>query len=142
MSSTPFRLFRPELGPLLLAVLAGLLLGGVGAAWLVKGPVLLEVRAPASSQTVGFEGVEVLVRFDLEHTREGTFRALLNGADVTRELEVAANGAHGSLHGLLEGDNELRFEIYGTGFWPEDLLVQETRSFRIRFRPPLHVDQG
>jgi hypothetical protein len=142
MPAIRFRLFQSPWQRLLLAIGVGLVVGTLGAAWLVKGPVLLRVQAPTSDQTVGVEGVQVLVRFDLARTRPPTFRALLNGADVTRELEVADNGAHGSLHGLLEGDNELRFEIYGTGYWPDDLVVLETRSFRIRFRPPLQHHRG
>ncbi len=127
---------------LLPASAAGLAAGvGLGA-FLLLGPVLLDVQAPAGAATVGLEGVEVFLRFDAERTRHATFRALLNGADVTDELEVAPNGVHGSLHGLLHGDNELRFEVYGEGYWPPDLLVEETRSYSIRYRPPLDLDRG
>lgn len=114
---------------------------GLGA-FLLLGPVLLEVRTPENDQRVGLEGIEVFLRFDAERARSATFRAMLNGADVTDELDVARNGAHGSLHGLLHGDNELRLQVFGEGYWPPGLLIEETRSYHVRFRPPLDLDRG
>lgn len=76
----------------------------------------LRVESPENGQVVGIEGVEVLVRFlPPARVEASTFRALLNGADVTERFERAANGAHGRLHGLLEGDNELRIEVFRAG---------------------------
>ena len=94
---------------LALAVTAGLSVG------LLHGPRLLVIHSPDVESRVGLGGVELLVRFSPGHAQVGTFRALLNGADVTEQLRVASNGAHGSLHGLLEGQNELRLEIFGVG---------------------------
>lgn len=138
MSRLHLRTFRWLLpaAPLALALAFGL---GV---FLVLGPVLLDVQAPDRDPRVGFEGVEVFVRFDPERARAASFRALLNGADVTDELAVAKNGAHGSLHGLLHGDNELRLQIFGAAYWPPGLLTEETRIFHIQFRPPLDIDRG
>ncbi|MCP5058219.1 MAG: hypothetical protein GY937_16055 [bacterium] len=126
--------------------LCGLPLAAGLAGLLLLGPVLLHVQAPVGDPQVGIEGVEVFVRFDPARARSATFRALLNGADVTDELEIAQNGVHGSLHGLLHGllhgDNELRLEIYGEGYWPPGLLLEETRTFHIQFRPRLDFNQG
>ncbi|MCP3985949.1 MAG: hypothetical protein GY723_16325 [bacterium] len=119
-----------------LAVVVGLGL------FLLRGPNLLDVRAPERGPRVGIEGVEILVRFDPERARAASFRALLNGADVTQELDLAQNGAHGSLHGLLHGDNELRLQIFGEGYWPHGLLLEETRTYHIQFRPRLDFDRG
>ncbi len=124
------------------AVGFGRLAGSALTVGLLHGPVLLDVRSPQGDETVGLEGVEVWVLFNADRARSRTFRALLNGADVTRELDVAKNGAIGSLHTLLEGENELRLEVRGEALWPRDLLVQETRTFRILFRPPVHSRQG
>ena len=64
------------------------------------------------------------------------------GPDVTDELELAANGAHGSLHGLLDGENVLELAIYGRGWWPDDLWVEERRRVRIVYRSPFRANQG
>lgn len=138
MPSIHFRSFRR----LALLGLCGLLLAAGLVGLLLLGPALLRVQTPVGDPQVGIEGVEVLVRFDAARARSATFRALLNGADVTDELEVAQNGVHGSLHGLLHGDNELRLEIYGEGYWPPGLLLEETRTYHIQFRPRLDFDQG
>ncbi|MBW2393606.1 MAG: hypothetical protein JRG95_05005 [Deltaproteobacteria bacterium] len=122
--------------------LCGLPLAAGLAGLLMLGPALLDVQTPVADAQVGIEGVEVFVRFDVVRARAATFRALLNGADVTDELEVAQNGVHGSLHGLLHGDNELRLEIYGEGYWPPGLLLEETRTYHIRFRPRLDFNRG
>ena len=58
------------------------------------------------------------------------------------ELEVAPNGVHGSLHGLLHGDNELELQVYGEGYWPPDLLLEESHTYHVHFRPPLDMDRG
>ena len=126
----------------------GVLAAGCGAVLGValvglRGPVLLDVRSPAAGEQVGIEGVDVLVRFDPDGRAEpATFRVLLNGADVTDRLAVANNGAHGTLYGLLDGDNRVSFEIFGRGYWPTDLLVEEAREFQVLFRRPLNLARG
>ena len=127
---------------LVAAVAVGLIAGSGLTVLLLHGPVLLDVRSPSGHQTVGLEGVEVWVLFAPGRTRSSTFRAFLNGADVTSELDVAENGAIGSLYGLLDGENELRLEVLGEALWPRELLVQEARTFRILFRPPVQSRQG
>ncbi len=129
-------------GVLALAVVAGLALGVGVALGLVHGPALLDVRKPLGGGPVGVEGVEVLVGFLPGHAEAATFRATLNGADVTDELELAANGAHGSLHGLLDGENWLELAVFGHGWWPEDLLVEERHRIRILYRSPIRANQG
>ena len=114
---------------------------GAGAAWWATHP-LLEVAAPPDQERVGLEGVEVLVRFARERVEAATFRVLLNGADVTGELEVATNGASGRLVGLLDGPNHLRFEVFGRSPWPPGLLVEEGWERVVWFRRPLGTDRG
>ncbi len=136
-SLRPSRPFAALVGGLLLAGAVGLGLAWAGA---LRGPSLLEVESPAGDETVGLGGVEVLVRFD--GAEPATFRALLNGADVTAQLETAANGAHGRLYGLLEGDNRLRLEVFGAPAWGGGWLLEDAREIHIRFRPPLGLDRG
>lgn len=129
-------------GTLVWAGVAGLVLGALAALVLVHGPALLDVRKPLDEGPIGVEGVEVLVGFLAGHTRSATFRATLNGADVTNELELAANGVHGSLHGLLDGENWLELAVFGRGWWPRDLLVEERHRIRILYRSPIRANQG
>lgn len=135
-----FRRTAVRIGVLAAAVIgAGLAVGLAG----LRAPVLLDVRAPGQGQRVGIEGVDVLVRFDPAGRAEpATFRVLLNGADVTDRLAVAKNGAHGVLYGLLDGDNRVRVEIFGRGYWPTGLLVEEARELEVQFRRPLDLDRG
>jgi hypothetical protein len=115
----------------------------LGSALPPRGPVALEVVAPAAGDTVGLAGIEVLVRFPLgERIVPETFRALLNGADVTDSLAVGANGAWGRLHGLLEGENVLRLEVFGRTPWRPDSLFEQSREVVVRMRPPLDLDRG
>ena len=117
--------------------IAGLVVLGV-VGWL-RAPRLLEVELPDQTE-VGVAGIPILIRFDPQgHTAPSTFRALLNGADVTDQLEVAANGVHGRLHGLLDGDNRLEVAAFGRGWlgWWES-----RRVMALRYRRPLDADRG
>ncbi len=108
-----------------------------------RGPVLLHVEAPPDGAVVGPQGVEVLVRFaPRDRVAAETFRALLNGAEVTDELTTAENGAWGRLHGLLDGENVLRLEIFGRSWASRHRLVEQAREVRVRLRRPLDLNQG
>lgn len=136
--------------------------GGLAGAWLASPWGLLQVEMPAAGATVGVGGVEVLVRFpEPARVEASTFRALLNGADVTGQLDVAANGAHGRLHGLLDGGNELRVAVFGRPWWagwvaatplrtwvagakvaPRGVLVEASRRIPLRYRRSPDWDRG
>jgi hypothetical protein len=113
------------------------------AAWWSLHPSFFDVSAPHAGERIGLDGVEVLVHFrDAERVEPATFRALLNGADVTDGLEIASNGVHGRLHGLLEGPNRLRLEIFGRGRWPRGVLVEQVCELEVLYRPPSGIDRG
>lgn len=124
------------------AASAGLLAIGLVPSLPPQGPVLLEVLAPAPGLRVGLGGFEVLVRFRDEVAVADTFRALLNGADVTEQLTNAANGSHGRLVDLLPGDNCLRLMISGRIPWAPERLFEQSRELHIWMRPPQGIDQG
>ena len=127
---------------------------GLGLAALVlapslppAGPVLIEVVAPDPGARVGIDGIELFVRFpgsnplgDLALSE--TFRALLNGADVTGSLTTGENGAYGRISGLLEGDNVLRLEIFGRTPWRPGSFFEQAREVHLRMRPPADLDRG
>jgi hypothetical protein len=106
------------------------------------GPRLLVVEAPVPGQRVGIDGAEVFVRLDLDHAESATLRATLNGADVTPALAIGENGAHGRLHGLVDGPNVLELSVFGRGFWPLPLLLEERERVEFAHRRPLDLDQG
>ncbi len=107
-----------------------------------NGPVLMEVVSPEAGTTIGLEGIELLVQFPDEGAVAETFRALLNGADVTDLLTTGENGCYGQLLGLLPGDNLLRLEVFGRVPWSEGRLFEQSREVRVRMRPPQNLDQG
>ena len=107
-----------------------------------NGPVLLEVLSPLPGAAIGLDGVEVLVQFPQAVAASETFRALLNGADVTELLTTGENGCYGKLLGLLPGDNVLRLEVFGRVPWSSDQLFEQSREVRVRMRPPQNLDQG
>ena len=107
-----------------------------------NGPVLLEVVSPRPGATIGLDGIEVLVQFPQVEAASETFRALLNGADVTDLLTTGENGCYGKLLGLLPGDNTLRLEVFGRVPWSGDQLFEQSREVRVRMRPPQNLDQG
>jgi len=107
-----------------------------------QGPVLLEVLTPASGAHVGIEGIELLVSFPPEVAFGETFRALLNGADVTDQLTTGENGTSGRLFDLLPGENRLRLEIFGRAPWAPDEVFEQSRELRIWMRPPFELDRG
>lgn len=106
-----------------------------------NGPVLLDVRSPEPGATVGLRGVELLVRFPRDAAAE-TFRASLNGADVTDLLTTGDNGTYGRLLGLLPGENVLRLEVFGRLPWSRHHLYEQSRELRLRMRPPVDLDRG
>lgn len=106
-------------------------------------PELIALVTPEPDQLVGVGGVEVIVSFpEPERVRASTFRALLNGIDITEEFTTAANGAYARIAALLDGENVLRFEVFGQGCWPPGLLVEEAREVHILMRPPLFLHRG
>ena len=107
-----------------------------------NGPVLMEVVSPQPGATIGLEGIELLVQFPTETAAAETFRALLNGADVTDLLTTGENGCYGQLLGLLPGDNLLRLEVFGRVPWSDGQLFEQSREVRVRMRPPPNLDQG
>lgn len=128
-----------------LTLLVLLLASGVGPAPLQRlrfgGRSLLVVRAPAGDQAVAIGGVEVLVSFSERRVLPETFRCLLNNQDVTERLSLAANGVAGRLLGLVEGENRLRFEIFGESLWPGRYL-EEVREIRIEVAPLPLLDRA
>jgi len=121
---------------------AGLALLIAGPALPPRGPVLIEVLEPTPGARVGLDGFELLVRFPPERVVAETFRALLNGADVTDLLTTGENGSFGRLVGLLPGDNVLRLEIFGRVPFAPDLLFEQARELHVRMRVPIELDQG
>jgi hypothetical protein len=126
---------------------SGLLAAGflvAGALWVATAtPELMQVERPRPGSVVGLGGVEVMVRFPPEsRIAVETFRVLLNGADTTAEFTSGANGAYGRLHGLLDGENRLRFEAFGRRWWLPGRLVEEAREVRFLVRRPQDFDRG
>ncbi|MEN8182542.1 MAG: hypothetical protein ABFS46_08410 [Myxococcota bacterium] len=104
---------------------------------------LLEFDSPQRDQVIGAEGVEVVVRFpSLARVAPETFRALLNGADVTSDFTTGENGAYGRLFSMLDGENVLRVEVFGWMPWPEGLMLEQGREVRVLHRRRLDVDRG
>ena len=122
------------------------MLAAVGVAaglWLGLRAPFLEVESPTPGAVVGTGGVEVVVRFPVGgRVAPETFRALLNGADVTGSFTTAENGAYGRLFGVLDGENRLRLEVFGRSWWPDSLLLEHGRELTILHRRPLDLDRG
>ncbi len=133
---------------LALGALAALALTGAGAGlraverWLLLGRPLLEFRAPRAGQLVPVGSIEVIVGFPAaERVVVETFRCLLNDQDVTQRLTLGRNGAGGSVQGLLEGENRLRVEIFGRGWWPGRFL-EDARELTFRVQPLPTMDRA
>jgi hypothetical protein len=134
---------------------AGLLVAGLGLALafgvdlreaatraLLFGQPLLEIRSPAPGQAVAQGGVEVIVRFPVaERTAADTFRCLLNGRDVTPALTRGENGAAGSVIGAIEGENQLRVEVFGRPWWGGPWL-EDAAEVRFSVRPTPTMDRA
>jgi len=108
-------------------------------------PALLELESPpAEGGDIGPQGLPILVRFPRDgRARPATFRAWLNGADVTDQLAVATNGCEGVLHGLLDGENDLRLEVFGrVRALPAGWLIRQERTLRVSFHHPVAWDRG
>jgi hypothetical protein len=126
---------------LLLATLVALGLGGL--ALVAAGPTLLRVVEPREGTVVGAAGVEVMVEYPhAERVAPETLRVLLNGADMTEELTTAGNGAYGRLHTVLDGENVLRFEVFGRRWWLPGVLLEEAQEVRFLVRQPQDLDRG
>jgi hypothetical protein len=125
-------------------ILLGAALLGAGALALSAAtPVLMQVVQPAPGTVVGAAGVEVMVLFPPgSRVAVDTFRVLLNGADATSEFTTGTNGAYGRLHELLDGENRLRFEVFGRRWWLPGWLVEEAREVRFLVRQPQDLDRG
>src|SRR5262245_28603372 len=91
------------------------------------GAPLFEVRLPGRPGQPPHSGeVEVFVGFAPGgRVAWDTFRALLNGHDVTGQLTLGRNGAHGKLLGLTEGENQLRLQIFGRSWWGGQYVEDE-----------------
>jgi hypothetical protein len=106
------------------------------------GRPLLQVTSPARGQILSQSGVEVLVRFPrAERVAPGTFRCLLNGRDITRELTRGENGAAGAVLGAQEGENHLRVEVFGRGAWL-DRFYEDAEEVTFRVRPLPFFDRA
>jgi hypothetical protein len=102
----------------------------------------LEIHAPDGSQVVPLGGIEVLVGFlDEARVLPETFRCLLNNQDVTDDLTLGRNGAGGRIYGLIEGQNRLRLEVFGRGWWPGRYL-EDVREVIIQVAPLPNIDRA
>jgi hypothetical protein len=107
------------------------------------GPGLVSIVSPRAGEVVGLEGVHVMARLpDDARVAPETLRVLLNGADVTRELDTGQNGAVGRLHGLLDGENVLRIEVEASSWWSDGRRFESGREVRFLVRPPLDTNRG
>lgn len=126
-----------------LLLAAGLLSVALVAVLAGTSPALLRVVAPREGEVVGLGGVEVMVHFgDEDRVVADTFRVLLNGADMTDEFTTGANGAYGRLQEVLDGENVLRFEVFGRRWWLPGILLEEAREVRFLVRLPQDVNRG
>ncbi len=132
----------------LAAWVAGLVLeqeGGlrrVAARLLFLGRPLLEFHSPRAGQLVPVGSIEVIVGFpSADRVVPETFRCLLNDRDVTPDLTLGRNGAGGSVHGLLEGENRLRVEVFGRGWWPGRFL-EDALELTFRVQPLPAIDRA
>ena len=106
------------------------------------GRALLQIRAPDANQLLREGAVQVLVTFpDEAHVLPETFRCLLNDVDVTDRLTLGQNGAGGEIYGLMEGENRLRFEVFGQGRWSRQYL-EDVREVRVRVASPPGLDRA
>lgn len=104
------------------------------------GAPLFEVRVASRPEAMLRTGaVEVFVGFAPgERVAWDTFRAELNGRDVTDELTLGRNGAHGKLLGLTEGANRLTLQIFGRSWWGGRFIEdQQVLTLRVAGHPDL-----
>jgi hypothetical protein len=121
--------------------LAALALGAIALAARPLGPELVEVASPDPGSDLPNEALEVFVGFPHpDRTLQETLEVRLNGADVTDAFSVAANGAYGSVVGVLDGENELRVGVFGRAWWPGGRIVEHTRVIRFRVHRPIDAD--
>jgi hypothetical protein len=105
------------------------------------GGALLELRSDLPGE-VPPGAIQVAVHFpDTSRVVAETFRCVLNGKDVTSMLTVESNGAGGSVFPLRVGDNHLRIEVFGHGWW-SGRLFEDAIDVTFRSRPPPPLDQA
>ncbi len=145
---------------LLLGVAIGILLtlllaGGVGLASMGEGSLsertrrlvflgrpLVQVLRPTPGQQMAFGGVEVEIGFPgRERVAVDTFRCLVNNRDVTHLLTLGSNGAQGAIFGLIEGENWIRIEVFGRGWWSARYF-QDARTVVFQVRPYPNLDRA
>ena len=106
------------------------------------GRPLVHVLRPTPGQQISFGGVEVEVGFSgHERVAVDTFRCLLNNRDVTHLLTLGSNGAQGAILGLIEGENRIRIEVFGRGWWGARYF-QDTRTVVFQVRPYPNLDRA
>ncbi len=106
------------------------------------GAPLIEVRLPQSGQSVAVGSIEVLIGFPLgDRVAVESFRCTLNNRDVTELLTVGRNGAGGSVYGLVEGENRLRIEVFGSSWWGSRYFL-DSRTVVFRALPLPSLDQA
>ncbi len=148
---------RPKLlrGVAIGSLLALLLAGGIGLASVGEGSLservrrlvflgrpMLQVLRPTPGQQVAFGGVEVEIGFPgRERVAVDTFRCLLNNRDVTHLLTLGSNGAQGAIFGLVEGENRIRIEVFGRGWWSARYF-QDARTVVFHVRPYPNLDRA
>ncbi len=151
MRSRPKLLRRVAIGSLLTLLLAGGIgLAGAGEGSLSErarrlvflGSPMLQVLRPTPGQQVAFGGVEVEIGFPgRERVAVDTFRCLLNNRDVTHLLTLGSNGAQGAIFGLVEGENRIRIEVFGRGWWSAR-YYQDARTVVFHVRPFPNLDRA
>jgi hypothetical protein len=106
------------------------------------GTPLLEVLRPTPGQQMAYGGVQVHVGFpEGDRVAVESFRCLLNDRDVTHLLTLGSNGATGSVLGLVEGENSIRIEVFGRGWWSARYF-QDSRTVVFHVRPYPSLDRA
>ena len=137
------------------SLLTLLVAGGIGLAAMGEGTLserarrlvflgrpLVHVLRPTPGQQISFGGVEVEVGFSgRERVAVDTFRCLLNNRDVTHLLTLGSNGAQGAILGLIEGENRIRIEVFGRGWWSARYF-QDARTVVFQVRPYPNLDRA
>ena len=129
---------------ILMSMVAAVLILGLGTVVILEQRSKMEVVTPLDGAELAFGVIPVLVRFPPQkQALPETFRASLNGQDVTEDFAaVATNGAGGRLYLLEDGENQLRLEVVGHAWWSSEVLVEEVKSVRFYVHRPNPIPQG